>query len=197
MSTATLVGGVAHGRRVTFDGDPPQLLRVPIPGRWETTEVTSFADVRVRAVPTFLETEEYVRQQAWMAGQLHWVMVAASEHVTLEMVCDAFLEADVSERARDALDEQLARSLVTGWHPWQPAGWMPRGGVQVENPPPLHEDPLGWHRCRGTEQDPHEEVLWEGGPDCWVCGQPGEPAYPPRVKDQEFAPYGWGGRDDS
>lgn len=51
--------------------------------------------------------------------------------------------------------------------------------------------PLMWHACSGRDNDPHDEVRWQGGPDCWVCGQPGMSVAPPKIKDQEVAPYGW------
>jgi hypothetical protein len=51
--------------------------------------------------------------------------------------------------------------------------------------------PLLWRTCKGREKDPHEEVRWQGGVECWVCGQPGGPAGQPTIKDQAVAPYGW------
>lgn len=184
-STVVLVGGQAHGRRVTFTADqPPQVVHVPT-GHVVPVEVTSFADVRVRAVPGFMEREVYRRGEAYLDGEVRWVMVAEDTTVTLGLLQDALNTAAVSAE----LDERLASMIVEAW---QPSGWAPSDGVQKVKPV-VHDDPLGWHKCKGTAEDPHEEVLWEGGPDCWVCGRPGEACYPPKLKDQGIAPYGWGG----
>jgi hypothetical protein len=94
-----------------------------------------------------------------------------------------------------------AASAVLDRHARRELGWS-----IVVGPPDSREDfasplepvrieptpaPLLWHKCKGPERDPHDEVRWQGGVECWVCGQHGDPAAPPSVKDQAVAPYGW------
>lgn len=180
---AVIIGGPEHGRSVRFNGEPPMFLHVARPQSVSFATLTAVPEMEVA-----FNTISYVlrRFSFGIARPQVWVYVLDGDDLpSTEDVYEAMAAADALERMREGLDERLAWTLEQAY---RPAGHMPDTGVSIM----VHDNPLGWHKCHGTAQDPHEEVMWEGGPDCWVCGQPGEPCYPPKVKDQAIAPYGWG-----